>query len=121
MLAELPWGFVVVAARAGAVYHVVGSSALALAGHMGRAISLQVHVTRQDQLDSAVNATGALWQFGLGLVSNLCYCLTPCGASWRVYMVGEGVAFPRVLCYNFAGHGVHSLWLCGLGMLMLGG
>src|SRR5512145_558007 len=101
MFTELPWCFVIVAARAGAVYHVVGSRALALAGHMGGAISLQVHVTRQDQLDGAVNATGALWQFGPGLLGNLCHCLTPylprCGLKPR-----STCLFPRdrTNCYH---------------------
>src|SRR5262249_52683818 len=62
MLAEALGCFGIVLTGALAIDHKVGHGAVTLAGYLGCAISLQLDVTSQDDLNRAIHAAMAFWQ-----------------------------------------------------------
>src|SRR5262249_62072019 len=81
--------------------HKVGHGAVTLAGYLGCAISLQLDVTSQDDLNRAIHAAMAFWEGRLGLVGNLADCVTPGCASRIVwYRLAVEHVIPGNFCYN---------------------
>src|SRR5437867_5684765 len=87
-----------------AIDDVIGHLAVGLASNLGRTIRQQLHVTSQHDLDRAIDPAVALWQGGLGLLRNLCNGCTPGSTGRVVAVVGPGIVFPVVRCYNCACH-----------------
>src|SRR5262249_25422981 len=101
MLAEALGCFGIVLTGALAIDHKVGHGAVTLAGYLGCAISLQLDVTSQDDLNRAIHAAMAFRQGRLGLVGNLADCVTPGCASRIVwYRLAVQHVIPGNFCYN---------------------
>src|SRR5262245_61984480 len=79
---------------------VVGGGAIALAGYLRGAIRQQLDIAVEDDLNGGVDAAVALWQLRLGSVGDRCDSLTPGFAGRIVAVVGPGIAFPVIGCYN---------------------
>ena len=68
---------------------------------LGGAIRQQLDIASEHERNRLVDPAVALWQLGLRLLGDRCHSLTPGLPSARCSpVVGPGVAFPVVLCYD---------------------
>src|SRR5262245_37454759 len=94
------WCFLEIAAVTVAVDNVIDRGPVALAGHLRGAIGQKLHIAGEDDGHRLVHTAVALGQLGLGLLSDLCDCLTPGNTCEIIAIVSPGIAFPVVGCYN---------------------
>jgi hypothetical protein len=84
MFAKIVGRLLIVAAVTVTIDDVVGRRAVALAGHLRRAIRQQLDIAVEDEGNCLVHTAVALWQLGLGLIGDRCYSITPCGPCTEV-------------------------------------